>query len=477
MSIVEEAFMGRRSITGGVVPKGPTRIQFDFSIDGTRFRPTLPWVPTEKNLCRARPRIAEIKMRITAGTFSFADEFPEYRSGIRLGLPSRLQTCSDVFDAFLYHSEARVARGDLAPVTLASYQKILDRIWRPKIGRIVFLSIRHSTLSNIADAPNWGKKTYNNVVSTIRRAFEFGYRDHPEQRNPAALLRSARIRRSDRPAIDPFPIAEAELLIAAIHRDWGETQGNYDEFRFFSGLRPSEEIALLVSDFDPVRRLLAVTKARVAGCDRDITKTGEARWIELCPRALAILQRQLKLREALKDSGWLKHECLFFDSCGAPLLDLCASYRRWHSTLSRLPIRYRKPYTARHSSISWNLMADRNPLWVAQQHGHSPFTMLTVYAAWIQGTRRSDIAAIRRAMRGPPVRESDIHNQPSSDSRSPPANRTRRNSGWIACAQSRKRGAHPVSRDTAREKHDRMQPSNSASPGERPWGEDQSAVE
>ena len=473
--------MGRRSISGGIVPKGPTRIQFDFNIDGTRFRPTLPWVPTEKNLCRARARIAEIKMKIATGTFSFADEFPEYRCGRRFGLPARTLTCSDVFDAFLHHSEARVARGNLAPVTLASYRKILDRVWRPKIGRIIFLSVRHSTLSNIVDAPNWGKKTYNNVVSTIRRAFEFGYRDHPDQRNPAALLRSARIRRSDRPAIDPFPIAEAEILIAAIHRDWGEAQGNYDEFRFFTGLRPSEEIALIASDFDTAAGLLAITKARVAGCDRDITKTGESRSVELCPRALAVLQRQLKLREALKHAGRLTHECLFFDSRGAPLLDLCTSYRRWRSTLRRLPIRYRKPYTTRHSSISWQLMVGSNPLWVAQQHGHSPFTMLTVYAAWIQGSRRSDIVAIRCAMREPPGKESDLQSKPSSERlpgcRSHRANRIRRNSGWVGCVQSRKRRTHQVSRDIENEMHNRMQPSGSAFPGERPWVEDHSAAE
>jgi hypothetical protein len=42
----------------------------------------------------------------------------------------------------------------------------------------------------------------------------------------------------------------AEALIAAIHIDWGEAQGNYDEFRFFTGLRPSEQAALLVDDCD-----------------------------------------------------------------------------------------------------------------------------------------------------------------------------------------------------------------------------------
>lgn len=90
----------------------------------------------------------------------------------------------------------------------------------------------------------------------------------------AALLKSARIRRNDRPAIDPFPIDDAEALIAALHWDWGEAQGNYDKFRFFTGLRPSEEIALLVSDFDPVCRALSVSKARVGGIDRKITETG-----------------------------------------------------------------------------------------------------------------------------------------------------------------------------------------------------------
>jgi integrase len=43
---------------------------------------------------------------------------------------------------------------------------------------------------------------------------------------------------------------DAETLIAAIHHDWGEAQGNYDEFRFFTGLRPSEQIALVLSDID-----------------------------------------------------------------------------------------------------------------------------------------------------------------------------------------------------------------------------------
>ena len=390
--------MGRKSISGGVNPLGHNRIQFDFTLDGMRFRPTLLWAPTQTNLRRAREQLTRIKARIASGTFCFAEEFPHFRGLHNVRVPLSAQSCRDVFDSFLRHGAARVARGDLAPITLASHRQILDRVWRPHLGRLPFLGIRHSMLVKIADAQRWNKKTYNNAVSALRRAFEFGYRDHPEERDPTAALRSARICKKDRPRIDPFSIQDAETLIAAVHRDWGEAQGNYDEFRFFTGLRPSEQIALVLTDYDRVHGVLSVTKARVAGLDKDVTKTSEDRRIVLCPRAIAVLERQLKLREQLVDAGCIHHQHLFFTAAGEPIRLLRYPYSRWRASLRRLPIRYRKPYAARHSSVSWDLMIGRNPLYVAKQHGHSIATMLWVYAAWAEGALEADVVTIRGAM-------------------------------------------------------------------------------
>jgi integrase len=291
----------------------------------------------------------------------------------------------------------------MAAVTVASYRKILNRIWRPQIGTLRFLDVRYSTLVKLADDADWSKKTYNNSISVLRRAFKFGYRDHPEKHDPTAGLRSARIRKKDRPVIDPFTIQEAETLIVTMHRDWGEAQGNYDEFRFFTGLRPSEQIALVVADFDAAKGTLTVNKARVAGVDKDSTKTGEDRRIELCPRALEVLERQLALRARLELAGNIHHDQLFFKANGEPVRNLQYPYARWQRTLAQLrKIRYRKPYCARHSSVSWELMIGKKPLWVAKQHGHSITTMLTVYAAWTEGAVESDINAIRRAMASRP---------------------------------------------------------------------------
>jgi integrase len=191
---------------------------------------------------------------------------------------------------------------------------------------------------------------------------------------------------------------DAETLIAAIHRDWGEAQGNYDEFRFFTGLRPSEEIALVVSDVDLANGIVSINKVRVAGIDRDKTKTSEDRRVLLCPRALAVLKRQFHLRGRLEAAGQISHDNVFFRESGEPFWNLQYSGVRWRKTLQSLKLRYRRPYVARHSSVSWNLMIGKNPLWVSKQHGHSVATMLRVYAAWAEDAVESDVEAIERSM-------------------------------------------------------------------------------
>lgn len=286
----------------------------------------------------------------------------------------------------------------MASATVRSYRKILDGIWRLHIGHFVFSQVRYSRLVATADGHRWSKKTYNNTISVLKRAFEFGYRDRPFHENPALSLRCTRLRKSDRPKVDPFCMHDAETLIAAIHCDWGEAQGNYDEFRFFTGLRPSEEIALVLDDLDVENGIISVNKARVSGVDRCKTKTGEDRRVQLCPRALRVLKRQILLRERLEAAGRIDHDQVFFLETGEPIRNLHQPAVRWRTTLQSLKLRYRRPYTARHTSVSWNLMIGKNALWVAKQHGHSIATMLRAYAAWAEGAAEVDVEAIKRSM-------------------------------------------------------------------------------
>lgn len=79
------------------MPIGRRRIRFDFRIDGVRYRPSLPWIPHEANMCRAREYFKRIQARIEAGTFRFREEFPDYtRAPVVVG-PLAAQTCGDIF--------------------------------------------------------------------------------------------------------------------------------------------------------------------------------------------------------------------------------------------------------------------------------------------------------------------------------------------------------------------------------------------
>jgi len=391
--------MGSKWFTGGVAAAPRGRIRFDFIFEGIRYRPTIRRPPSEANLRRARERLDAIKHAIAVGTFSFAEEFPNYRHLRRIIGTARVRTCDRVFDDFLAHCTSRVARNDLASVTLNSYRRVVESVWRPALGRQLFHQVRYSHLLRASDRRQWSKKTYNNVISVARRVFEFGYRDHPELHNPATALRVMRLKKRDRPRIDPFGAHDAETLIAAIHRDWGEVQGNYDEFRFFTGMRPSEQIALVLSDIDLDHGIVSVNKACVAGVERDCTKTAEGRLIVLCPRAMQVLRCHLHRRAELEQAGQIRHDHVFFQDSGEPIRFLNYPYERWRHTMrTSVKLRYRKPYCARHSSVSWNLMIGKNPLWVAKQHGHSVTTMLRVYTAWADGAIEADIGAIKRAM-------------------------------------------------------------------------------
>src|SRR5688572_30399011 len=111
-----------------------------------------------------------------------------------------------------------------------------------------------------------------------------------------------------------------------------------------------------------------------------------------------MLERELLAREVARGAPSVTRTC-FFKENGEPIRNLQYPWVRWRRSLTvNLKGRYREPYNARHSSVTWNLRTGKNPLWVAKQHGHSVQTMLEVYAAWIEGATDSDIAAIRQAM-------------------------------------------------------------------------------
>lgn len=381
--------MGRRSLTGGVRRKGADRIQFDFEYNGERVRPTLLMTPTEGNLRTARKMLARIKDRIADGSFNFAYEFPGYRflKNILSDQPAK-PLLKELGEKYLSSC------GELAHATKDGYRRILA-FWErqvvndKRLGEVPYEDIKYTDLALLVGTYPWGsKKTRNNRVSVLRQLLEFGYADIEGRTSPAERLDMLKVQK---PAPDPYTLGEAEELIAGNRRTWGESFGNYVEFQFFAGARPSESIALSWDKVDLKRGRVRITEACVMGKHKKTTKTDREREVELNPRAHQCLKRQFEI------TGLAGKNVFGFDD-GAPFLHLQIPWRRSESVHRRLRTRYREPYQARHTSVTWNLMIGKNFLWVAKNHGHSPAVMLKTYANWLSGSTDQDVEAIKRAM-------------------------------------------------------------------------------
>src|ERR1700719_790693 len=78
----------------------------------------------------------------------------------------------------------------------------------------------------------------------------------------------------------------------------------------------------------PTETNLRRARQQLDGIDKDSTKTGEDQRIELCPRALQVLNRQLALRARLELAGKINHDQLFFKETGEPIRNLQYPYVR-----------------------------------------------------------------------------------------------------------------------------------------------------
>ena len=127
-------------------------------------------------------------------------------------------------------------------------------------------------------------KTFNNSATVLRQVLEYGYKAKL-LREP--LFEAVEMRKHQSPGPDPFTIDELEAILAALPDG---PPRNYFEVAFFTGLRPSELIALRWSKVDKKTGYMKVDAALTRFQEKG-TKTWSARNVELSARALQALER------------------------------------------------------------------------------------------------------------------------------------------------------------------------------------------
>ena len=307
---------------------------------------------------------AEILGKIERGTFVLADYFPDSPRA-RADVPS--MTVGQLFGEWL-----DVKKPELQHSTIHSYQQTIDSYHFDAVRKDLVGDFNFRALKRLLARLPANPKTFNNVASVLRQVLEYGYK---AKILAEPLHESIDMRRRQKPEPDPFTLDEVEVLLGKMKADAAR---NYFEFAFFSGLRPSELIALTWSKVDlrsdTVMVDPALTRGRVKG-----TKTSEVRKVELPGRARDALERQRKVSQ-------LAGGRVFLTVAGGDLENTDMPLDSWWKPAMKVSgIRHRDARQTRHTYATMMLMAGVTPAYAARQMGHGIEMFLRTYSKWIDG--------------------------------------------------------------------------------------------
>jgi len=345
--------MGRGINLAGIKAR-PASILIDLRPAGLK-QITYGIEPTPKNLAYAARLRAEIIAKHRAGTLRIEEYFPQ------------LHPAADTFAGWA-DDWLKITAPTLALTTQREYRNSLGR-FRDAWSTMRLIDITAADIITTLAGIDLAAKTYNNIISPLRGLFALAHKLGKTRTDLSLHIQQRPREQTEGP--DPLTAREIERLLAKAG-DWT----HYFETAIFTGLRPSEQIALKWGDVDLAERTLTVRDARVRGIDK-ATKTSAVRTVRLPDRALAAIQRQ-------QASTRTMDHVFAHPVSRTPFADTQPPSDAWKRISKLAGIRARDARQTRHTYATQMLMAGAKPAFVARQLGHSTAQMLfKTYAKWL----------------------------------------------------------------------------------------------
>ncbi|QFU01237.1 Putative prophage phiRv2 integrase [Halomonas sp. THAF5a] len=362
----------QRSHHEGVRIASASTVEIDFYYQGARCRERLKLQPTPANLKKAARHRAAVIASIEAGTFDYQVTFPRSKNARKFLRGDRL-------DHYL-RSWLEAKKPTLKASTIRTYTTIIERLIIPELGNLTLPEVTRPAVREWVTTLSCGNKRISNILTVLRSALSDAMHDQLIYSNP---IKGWHYRRNQGPTSsrgpDPFTRDEQIAILAAM-RD--EVRPLF-QFAFWTGMRPSEYIALEWGDIDWKRMEIMVSKSstREARGNLEDTKTAAGRrTVTLLPPAAEALKAQKQFTR-LNPSGriflWPRGQQPFRS-------DADIREKLWRPAVLRSGVRYRTLYQTRHTFASMMLSAGEPLAWVSKQLGHRDvvFTART-YAKWV----------------------------------------------------------------------------------------------
>ena len=265
-------------------------------------------------------------------------------------------------------AQTRLDTAPLTKETRRTQKSYLNNYWIPPFADARIDTIQYTDLlSEFTDVINGSvePKTAKHIFSAGSAVFKLAIKSRWRVDNPVELI-SEEVS-LEKKKIDPFTREERAQILDSLD----EHQHLFYAIRFFTGMRPSEVIALRWSDYR--NGTFSVTKARVRGVD-GLTKTKTERDVPVHPfvrKLLSATPRQLHDNHILVNQHQVSYQSA----------DHLA--KTFTATLKKLGIRHRSPYNVRHTAATMMLEAGMKPAYCAKILGHSLQMFFSRYAEWI----------------------------------------------------------------------------------------------
>lgn len=355
------------------------KLRVTFFIDGKKHRIKTNIAPTKNGYIYAQQLLKDIKSDVRRGAFTLQKHFPDHAKVVKPEQTIAIPTFKECGEAWL---KTHINK----PKSTQHCYRTYFNAWLPYIGDRPINEVTDIELEDAILKMPIVAKTRNNYRIPVRAIFKRAVKAKQRTDNPAAELTNEKIQPNDPIRLD-HEERVAVLLWMEEHLDPRVT--DYYKVQIYTGMRPSEAIALDWTDSDFLKQQLRVTKALVRG-EIKSTKTYEKRTIDLLSPALAALKRQKKFT-FMKKSGKIFENPVTGESWVSS--DDLVKY--WHQALKALGIPERDPYATRHTFASLMLSAGVKLPYLANQMGHKNVSItLKTYACWIDSENETEKAKV-----------------------------------------------------------------------------------
>ena len=344
---------------------------------GTECRETLKLAHSKANIKYAERLRGEILNAIALGNFNYAKYFPESTQLKKFGLQPRGK---DVTVGDLLEKQFAIYERILAPSTLKSYKRVLNKILMGQWGDTLLTDLTPAALRTWIVDLSLKATSVRQILIPLRGALELAINDDLIESNPLDRVKLQKT--LDRDAykaeyeVDPFSAQEIAAILGAAQ---GQAR-NVFQFAFYTGMRPSEYIALRWESIDWAGFKAKVERSRVMGESREELKTRAGR------RLVDLRRGAVEALVAQKQHSFLAGGLVFHDPATGQGWDNTQRLSLfWAAMIKKAQVRYRNPYQTRHTFASTLLSTGANAMYVAKQMGHTDTTMITrTYGRWVE---------------------------------------------------------------------------------------------